>query len=119
MGHIKILRENPKNESNIVCNKKKCEVTIKFCVVPSEDNNNADDVDAVAAVAVEDGNSNITKLLDVTSMEKSKAMSKEIWLEEGMNYELWTQQLRVERSFILLYYAQHDNQLNNATYVWM
>ena len=83
LGHIKILRENPKNESNIVCNKKKCEVTIKFCVVPS-----AASTDTV--VAVEDGNN--TNL----NVEGSKAMSKEIRLEEGTEYELWTQQLRVE-----------------------
>jgi hypothetical protein len=41
-------------------------------------------------VAVEDGNN--TNL----NVEGSKAMSKEIRLEEGTEYELWTQQLRVE-----------------------
>ena len=89
LGHIKILRDNPKNESNIVCNKKKCEVTIKFCVMPPS----GDALDTTGAVAVEEGNE--TKL-DVASIEGSKAMSKEIRLEEGTNYELWTQQLRVE-----------------------
>jgi len=91
LGRIKILRENPKNESNIVCNKKKCEVTIKFCVVPpsSSSSDGGDD----AAVVVENGNNTE---LDVTLIEGSKAMSKEIRLEEGTNYELWTQQMRVE-----------------------
>lgn len=88
LGHIKILRENPKNESNIVCNKKKCEVTIKFCVVPSSGTNTG-----AVAVTVEDGNNTN---LDVKSIEGSKAMSKEIRLEEGTEYELWTQQLRLE-----------------------
>eukprot|EP00984_Skeletonema_dohrnii_P029658 scaffold20428_cov54-Skeletonema_dohrnii-CCMP3373.AAC.1 len=90
LGRIKILRENPKNESNIVCNKKKCEVTIKFCVVPSSSSANGGDD---AAVVVENGNNTE---LNVTSIEGSKAMSKEIRLEEGTNYELWTQQMRVE-----------------------
>jgi len=92
LGRIKILRENPKNESNIVCNKKKCEVTIKFCVVPpssSSSDGGGDD----AAVVVENGNNTE---LDVTLIEGSKAMSKEIRLEEGTNYELRTQQMRVE-----------------------
>ena len=89
LGRIQILRENPKNESNIVCNKKKCEVTIKFCVVPSSSSSD----DNGAAVVVENGNN---AELDVTSIEGSKAMSKEIRLEEGTNYELWTQQMRVE-----------------------
>jgi len=92
LGRIKILRENPKNESNIVCNKKKCEVTIKFCVVPpssSSSDGGGDD----AAVVVENGNNTE---LGVTLIEGSKAMSKEIRLEEGTNYELWTQQMRVE-----------------------
>jgi len=93
LGRIQILRENPKNESNIVCNKKKCEVTIKFCVVPSSSSSSSDGGDAAAAVVVENGNSTE---LDVTSIEGSKAMSKEIRLEEGTNYELWTQQMRVE-----------------------
>lgn len=92
LGHIKILRENPKNESNIVCNKKKCEVTIKFCVIPPSDNETAGAA-AAAVVPVEQGNDTS---LDVTSIEGSKAMSKEIRLEEGTNYELWTQQLRME-----------------------
>ena len=35
LGTIKILRGQ--NESIIVCNKKKCEVTVKFCVFPSAD----------------------------------------------------------------------------------
>jgi len=89
LGRIKILRENPKNESNIVCNKKKCEVTIKFCVVPPSSSSDGGD----AAVVVENGNNTE---LDVTLIEGSKAMSKEIRLEEGTNYELWTQQMRVE-----------------------
>ena len=92
LGRIQILRENPKNESNIVCNKKKCEVTIKFCVVPpssSSSDGGGDD----AAVVVENGNNTE---LDVTLIEGSKAMSKEIRLGEGTNYELWTQQMRVE-----------------------
>eukprot|EP00984_Skeletonema_dohrnii_P029368 scaffold19908_cov92-Skeletonema_dohrnii-CCMP3373.AAC.1 len=92
LGRIKILRENPKNESNIVCNKKKCEVTIKFCVVPPS-SSSSDGGDANDAVVLENGNN---AELNVTSIEGSKAMSKEIRLEEGTNYELWTQQMRVE-----------------------
>ncbi|KAL7432533.1 hypothetical protein ACHAXM_003175 [Skeletonema potamos] len=95
LGQIKILRENPKNESNIVCNKKKCEVTIKFCVVPTS-NNTAEDV-TKNVVLVEQGN---VAGLDVTSIEDSKAMSKEIRLEEGMNYELWRQQVLLEATAV-------------------
>jgi len=91
LGRIQILRENPKNESNIVCNKKKCEVTIKFCVVPPSSSSSDGGDDDV--VVVENGSNTE---LDVTLIEGSKAMSKEIRLEEGTNYELWTQQMRVE-----------------------
>jgi len=35
LSSIQILRG--KNESSIVCNKKKCEVTVKFCVIPASE----------------------------------------------------------------------------------
>ena len=34
---IKILRDNARNESNVVCNKKKIKFTVKFSVVPPQD----------------------------------------------------------------------------------
>ena len=94
LGQIKILRSNPKNESNIVCNKKKCEVNIKFCVIPPSCSGNDGTV-----VEVTDGNNDNdddAMLLDAEAIEGSKAMSKEIRLEEGTNYELWRQQLLLE-----------------------
>jgi len=48
-------------------------------------------------VLVEQGN---VAGLDVTSIEDSKAMSKEIRLEEGMNYELWRQQVLLEATAV-------------------
>jgi tryptophanyl-tRNA synthetase len=97
LGQIKILRENPKNESNIVCNKKKCEVTIKFCVVPPSTSSSSSNAGDVVVVVVEQGNEAV---LDATSIEESKAMSKEIRLEEGTNYELWRQQLVLEAAAV-------------------
>jgi len=97
LGQIKILRENPKNESNIVCNKKKCEVTIKFCVVPPSTSSSSSNAGDVVVVVVEQGNEAV---LDATSIEESKAMSKEIRLEEGTNYELWRQQLILEAAAV-------------------
>ncbi|KAL7453382.1 hypothetical protein ACHAWC_005057 [Mediolabrus comicus] len=90
LGQIKILRSNPKNESNIVCNKKKCEVTIKFCVLPGEKKESGGATADVVTVTSAD--------LDMTTtlIEGSKAMSKDIRLEEGLNYEVWRQQLRME-----------------------
>jgi len=95
LGQIKILRSNPRNESNIVCNKKKCEVTIKFCVLPGEKKSKEEDVSGGgAATNVVEG----ADLDDMTTslIEGSKAMSKDIRLEEGLNYEVWRQQLRME-----------------------
>jgi len=46
---------------------------------------------------VEQGNEAV---LDATSIEESKAMSNEIRLEEGTNYELWRQQLLLEAAAV-------------------
>lgn len=89
LGQIKILRSNPKNESNIVCNKKKCEVTIKFCVLPGEKKVESG---GAATDVVEGADLDMT----TTLIEGSKAMSKDIRLEEGLDYEVWRQQLRME-----------------------
>lgn len=86
LGTLKILRDNPKNESNIVCNKKKCEVNVKFCIFPKSESG-----EDGGSVAAEEGPSDAIATLDLT-----KCMSKEIRDEEGVNYELYRQQLALQ-----------------------
>lgn len=81
LGSLKILRDNPKNESNIVCNKKKCEVTIKFCVVPLESN------DAMDAVVTAD-------TLESETLSVGPCMSKDIRVKEGKDHEMLLQVYR-------------------------
>jgi tryptophanyl-tRNA synthetase len=77
LGTIKILRE--KNESAVVCNKKKCEVTIKFCVIPADEKL----VDGVA------GPENASKI------DLSQCMEKNIRDKEGLNYKVYMEQLEL------------------------
>mmetsp|Transcript_10670 Transcript_10670/g.23597 ORF Transcript_10670/g.23597 Transcript_10670/m.23597 type:complete len:768 (+) Transcript_10670:82-2385(+) len=81
LGKIKILRDNPKNESNVVCNKKRCEVTIKFCVLPED---NAMDV------TLDNSESSLK------SMIGEKCMSKDVRVAEGLDYQLYMQQVAME-----------------------
>ena len=37
LGTLRILRDDPRGESSVSCGKKRCEVTVKFCVVPPAD----------------------------------------------------------------------------------
>ena len=86
IGKIKILRSNPKSESYITCTKKKCEIVIKFSVLPSVDGGSDDGllVDGVQNLDINDNVSN--ELVGLASNDK--CMSKEIRLEEGKAYQL-------------------------------
>ncbi|KAL9179033.1 hypothetical protein ACHAXT_000075 [Thalassiosira profunda] len=83
LGSIQILRENPKNESNIVCTKKKCEVTVKFCVMPLEE-----DGGEAMDVAVEEG--------AVENLSVAKCTSRKIRVQEGLDYQVYLQQMAME-----------------------
>jgi len=69
-----------KNESSVVCNKKKCEVTIKFCVIPSEE-----------------------KLVHCTpgpanggGINLKECMEKKIRDKEGLDYKLFMEQMALD-----------------------
>lgn len=83
IDQIKILRSNPKSESYITCTKKKCEIVIKFSVLPSVD---GDDglVEGVQNLDINEDASNEVVGLSVDD----KCLSKEIRLEEGKAYQL-------------------------------
>ncbi|EJK76629.1 hypothetical protein THAOC_01600, partial [Thalassiosira oceanica] len=68
LGRLEILRSDPRAESGIVCNKRKCEVSIKFAVYPAGDGGGA----AVGTSPVPD------------SVDTREAMSKEIRAGEGL-----------------------------------
>ena len=82
LGSIRILRDDPRNESCIVCNKKKCEVTVKFCVVPPEDDG---PVDAVAAVA-----------MDLEGLSVGACTSRDIRVKEGTDCQALLRSWRSE-----------------------
>ena len=82
LGTIKILRSDPKSESSITCTKKKCEVVIKFCVMPppsSGGNNNI--------VSAEEAPSSLT------AINLNKCMSKDVRSREGLDYQLYRQEM--------------------------
>lgn len=79
LGYIKILRADPKSESSIVCNKKKCELTVKFCVLPT-----ASDVTPTAPSSSSTLPLSSSLLADITV---ERCMSREIRLEEGLRYQ--------------------------------
>ncbi|KAL3804179.1 hypothetical protein HJC23_013698 [Cyclotella cryptica] len=81
LGSIRILRG--KNDSSVVCNKKKCEVTVKFCVIPPEEEQ-MDLVNGVPGPA------------DGSGIELGKCTEKKIREEEGLSYELYMNRLAVE-----------------------
>lgn len=81
LGYIKILRSDPKTESNIVCNKKKCELTVKFCVLPPTTMADGGEKGNVAVAAP---TSSSLAEIDIT-----RCMSREIRLEEGLQYQLY------------------------------
>lgn len=83
IDHIKILRSNPKSESYITCTKKKCEIVIKFSVLPSVDGGD-DLVEGVQNLDINDNASN--EVVGLSSDDK--CMTKEIRLEEGKTYQL-------------------------------
>lgn len=68
LGRLEILRSDPRAESGIVCNKRKCEVSVKFAVYPAGDGGGA----AVGTSPVPD------------SVDTREAMSKEIRAGEGL-----------------------------------
>jgi len=83
LGAIKILRDNPRNESNVVCNKKKAEVTVKFSVVLPEGSGDDDDGSFVEAV------------VDAMELETPPSVeactSKDVRIEEGKEYQRYLQ----------------------------
>lgn len=88
LGQFKILREKPQFESSLICNKKKCEVNIKFCVIPPSEDANLD-----AA-----GESNSCGDVVVGEGDISKAMSKEIRIQAGLDYQVRMQQLALAKT---------------------
>ena len=83
LGSIKILRSNPKAESSIVCNKKKCEITVKFCVYPPNDMNDAGDL-----IPATDAPNEINF---------GDCMSKDtIRSKEGLDYQVYLEQMAME-----------------------
>jgi tryptophanyl-tRNA synthetase len=79
LGSIKIMRG--KNESSVVCNKKKCEVIIKFCVIPKEECLIQTSTPAPS---------------NVTDIDMSKCTEKTIRDEEGLKYKLYMEQMALE-----------------------
>eukprot|EP00581_Thalassiosira_minuscula_P010666 CAMPEP_0183724108 /NCGR_PEP_ID=MMETSP0737-20130205/17279_1 /TAXON_ID=385413 /ORGANISM="Thalassiosira miniscula, Strain CCMP1093" /LENGTH=833 /DNA_ID=CAMNT_0025954589 /DNA_START=101 /DNA_END=2599 /DNA_ORIENTATION=+ len=79
LGAIRILRSNPRAESGIVCNKKKCEVVIKFSVVPAAAEGRED---AMMDISVDGSSLETLGNTNVTS-----CMSKEIRVKEGIDYQ--------------------------------
>ena len=79
LGTIKILRG--KNESVVVCNKKKCEVTIKFCVIPAADGPSVEGTEGPS---------------DSSGVELKTCMEKKIRDAGGLDYKLYLEQLALE-----------------------
>lgn len=50
LGKVRVLRSNPLMESSIVCNKKKCEISVKFCVAPPAEDGGGGAREEVAAL---------------------------------------------------------------------
>ena len=74
-----------KNDSStpIACNKKKCKVTIKFCVIPPSEE--------CALIEGMEGP------LDASGVDLSECMSRSIREEEeGLNYQVYMEQLALE-----------------------
>ncbi|KAL7463627.1 hypothetical protein ACHAXS_003985 [Conticribra weissflogii] len=107
LGQFKILREKPQFESSLVCNKKKCEVNIKFCVIPPSEDGNFD--------AVEESNS--CGSVTVGQGDISKAMSKEIRIQAGLDYQVRMQQMALEKTALAdaAAAAEVTNANDNAT----
>ena len=82
LGRLQIVRDNPKSDSSIVCSKKKCEVVVKFCVMPPED---AMDV-TVPEEKHDTSTEGITESLNV-----GPCMSKDIRVKEGAEYQTMVQ----------------------------
>lgn len=82
LGTLRIVRDNPKSGSSIACNKKKCEVVVKFCVTPPANAMDAtvaeEDHDAAAAGTTE-------------SLNVGPCMSKDIRVKEGTEYQMLVQ----------------------------
>ena len=72
LGRLEVLRSDPRSESGIVCNKKKCEVTVKFAVYPVGGDGGAETVDASPAP---------------DSIDTSRCMSKAIRAGEGLELQ--------------------------------
>lgn len=79
LGTVKILRG--KFESSLVCNKKKCEVTVKFCVVPNATEKLLDGVIGPA---------------NVNDIDWSICMEKKIRDDDGLNYKLYMERLALD-----------------------
>lgn len=81
LGSVRILRG--KNDSTLVCNKKKCEVTVKFCVIPPAEEQH---------YLVE----GVQGPVDLSGIELQKCMEKKIREEEGLSYQLYMERLAME-----------------------
>ena len=86
LGTIKILRSDPKSESSITCSKKKCEVVIKFCVMPPPSSGGSEGEQANIIVSAEAPSS-------LTAMNLNKCMSKYVRCREGLDYQLYRQEM--------------------------
>ena len=80
LGTIKILRGQ--NESIIVCNKKKCEVTVKFCVFPSADGPSVEGTSGPS---------------DSSSIELKTCTERRIRDAAGFDYKLYLEQSALEK----------------------
>jgi tryptophanyl-tRNA synthetase len=88
IGRLSILRDDPRNDSYLICNRKRCELGIKFRVHPGE-YYGKDDPTIVRAVpmamtAPNDGGGDAGLNIDVDDM--SRLMSTDIRVREGMEY---------------------------------
>jgi tryptophanyl-tRNA synthetase len=96
LGYIKILRTDPRYDSVLVCTKKKCEISIKFCVYPNTTSVGrkyaTPSPSSLATTAIEINN-------DGGCSSKNNIMSSNIRNQEGINYQ--THRLHVEEQKVI------------------
>lgn len=94
LGTIKIIRTDPRNDSVLVCTKKKCEISIKFCVylppTPTTVGQRRYAIPSAAAAAA---------IVINNDGSKNDIMSSNIRNQEGINYQ--THRLHVEEQKVI------------------
>jgi tryptophanyl-tRNA synthetase len=111
LGYIKILRSDPRYDSVLVCTKKKCEISIKFCVYPNP--NTPTTVGRKYAIPTPSSLAT-TAAIEINNdgcSSKNNIMSSNIRNQEGINYQ--THRLHVEEQKVIQQQTANLSLLDN------